>query len=78
MNNAMPVATTDPDIERQLRDRADHLSSRELAEFAHSLGVHPPGYAAGRVAPPLVLTWPPGADLDASGVLVWDMRLDED
>lgn len=73
----MPVATTDPEIEARLREQADELSSRELAEFARSLGVYPPGYADD-VNPPLVLNWPPGADPDSDGLLVWDMRPDED
>jgi hypothetical protein len=72
----MPLATTDPAIEARLRERADELSSQELAAFAHSLGVFPPGYSA-EVDPPLVMTWPAGSDLDAPGQLVWDLRDDE-
>jgi hypothetical protein len=71
------MATTDPEIEAQLRERADDLSSRELAELAHSLGVYPPGYGPD-IDPPLVLTWPPGADIESPGLLVWDLRGDED
>ncbi|GAA2301200.1 hypothetical protein GCM10009853_067010 [Glycomyces scopariae] len=73
----MPLATDDPEIEARLRERADELSSQELAGFAHSLGVYPPGYSDD-VDPPLVLTWPPGTDFDSPGLLVWDLRDDEE
>lgn len=73
----MPVATTDSALEARLRERADELSSRELTEFAHSLGLYPPGYGED-FDPPLVLTWPPGEDFDSEGLLVWDLRSDED
>lgn len=39
--------TNDPELEARLRE-GDMLSSRELAEYAHSLGLYPPGFEAGR------------------------------
>jgi hypothetical protein len=64
--------TNDPALEARLRERVDELSSRQLAEFAHSLGLYPPGFEEGR-NPPIALAWPAWMDDDADGVLVWDV-----
>lgn len=69
----MLEVTDDPDLEALLRDRIDLLSSRELAEYAHSLGLYPPGFGES-VDPPIALCWPPGMPNEADGVLVWDLR----
>lgn len=63
--------TDDPDLEARLRERVDSLSSRELAEYAHSLGLYPPGYTEG-LNPPIALAWPAWMSDDADGILVWD------
>lgn len=66
------LVTDAPELETLLRDRADRLSSRELAEYAHSLGLYPPpGFDEGK-NPPIALAWPAWMPDDADGVLVWD------
>jgi len=64
--------TDDPDLERQLRERIDDLGSREMAEFAHSLGLYPPGFGP-TMNPPIALAWFPDMDFDEDGVIVWDV-----
>ncbi|MEU5156518.1 hypothetical protein [Glycomyces sp. NPDC021274] len=64
--------TNNPELEARLRERVDTLSSRELAEYAHSLGLYPPGFEEGR-NPPIALAWPAWMPDDADGVLVWDI-----
>jgi hypothetical protein len=64
--------TDDPNLEELLRERVDRLSSRELAEYAHSLGLYPPGFDEGK-NPPIALAWPAWMPDDADGVLVWDI-----
>lgn len=77
MTTDMPVVTTDPELLAQLEARIDELSSTAMAEYARSLGLNPPGDTEG-VNPTVVLHYPPGADLNGPGQIVWDMRPDED
>jgi hypothetical protein len=69
--------TDDPRLEASLLERVDELSSRELADFAHSLGLFPPGYSES-TNPPIALVWPAGMDDDDEGVLMWDARDDDE
>lgn len=69
--------TDSPDLETRLRDQLDVLSSRQLAEYAHSLGLYPPGYDDGS-DPPIVLVWPPDMPDDADGIIMWDLAPDQD
>ncbi len=64
--------TDDAELELRLRERVDELTSRELAEYAHGLGLYPPGYTE-RMNPPIALVWPADMDDDDEGVLVWDV-----
>jgi|GEM_PF-2352028 len=64
--------TDDPEIDAELRERAETMSSRALAEYAHSLGLFPPGYGE-RMDPPIALAWPPGASFDDEGLIVWNI-----
>lgn len=64
--------TDDPDLEALLRERVDTMSSRNLAEYAHSLGLYPPGHDDGS-DPPIALAWPPHLADDVNGILVWDV-----
>lgn len=66
------IVTRDPELEAQLRARVDDVSSQALAEYAHSLGLYPPGYTEGS-NPPIALAWPPGVDYDDDGLLIWDV-----
>ncbi|MGH8876444.1 MAG: hypothetical protein ACRD0P_03745 [Stackebrandtia sp.] len=69
-----PVVTTDPQLLERLEARIDELTSRDMAAYARSLGLTPPGDGD----PPVVLHFPAGADLDGPGQIVWDMRPDEE
>lgn len=69
--------TDDPQLDAQLRDRLDDLTSRELAEYAHSLGLFPPNYGPG-MNPPIALVWLPDMEDDDEGVLMWDAVPDEE
>lgn len=77
MTTDMPVVTTDPELLAKLEAKIGQLGSQEVADYARSLGLTPPGDAEG-VNPPIILTWPPGADLSGPGLIVWDMSPDED
>ncbi|MGH8794281.1 MAG: hypothetical protein ACRDXX_16740 [Stackebrandtia sp.] len=66
------IVTHDPELEALLRDRADQMSSQELAEYAHTLGLYPSGYAQGS-NPPIAFAWPPDSDYDEPGLLIWDV-----
>ena len=63
--------TDDPELDAQLRERVDELTSRELADYAHGLGLFPPEFAQGK-NPPIALVWLPEMDDDDEGVLMWD------
>ncbi|CAM3461011.1 hypothetical protein STSO111631_20190 [Stackebrandtia soli] len=69
--------TDDPDLDALLWERVDALSSQALAEYAHSLGLFPPGYGP-TMNPPIALAWPPGTPDDGDGILVWDIGDDSD
>jgi phytoene dehydrogenase-like protein len=71
----MLLVTDDPELEALLRERMDELSSQELAEYAHSLGLHPPGFGE-NMNPPIALHWPAEWDDEEEGILVWDARGD--
>ena len=73
MTANMPLVTEDPELEAQLRERIDDLSSSEMAEYARSLGLTPPV----DVRAPVVLHWQAGADIESPGEIVWDLRPDE-
>lgn len=69
--------TDDPALDALLRERVETMSSRALAEYAHSLGLYPPGYGD-QMDPPIAVTWPPGTPFEADGVLVWDIGDDNE
>lgn len=61
--------TGDPALLDDLTARVDDLDSHELAEYAISRGLTPPGYVPGHYYS-IDLAWPPGAE-DSDGVLLW-------
>ena len=69
--------TDDPEIEARLRDRAEEMTSRELAEYAHSIGLYPPGFGPD-MNPPITLVWLPDMSYDEDGIPMWDAIPDED
>ncbi|THV41473.1 hypothetical protein [Glycomyces buryatensis] len=63
--------TEGPAIDAQLRQRhREGASSRELGEYATSLGLTPPLQDEQGAVPSVVFEFPPG---DTEGVLVWDV-----
>ena len=73
MTQSMPLVTDDPVLEARLRAHMDELGSHEMAEFARSLGLTPPGDRNAL----LVLHFPVDADVFSDdGRIVWDLRPD--
>lgn len=73
MTENMPLVTRDPALAAQLRAQIDELGSREMAEFARSLGLAPPSDRDALV----VLHFPADTDvLTDDGQIVWDLRPD--
>jgi len=65
--------TDDPELEAHLLELMEStMDSRALAEYAHSLGLYPPGYGP-TMDPPIALVWPPGTPDDGTGVIAWDI-----
>ena len=70
------IVTDDADLDAALKEKVDDLTSQELAEYAHSLGLYPPCYGP-TMNPPIALAWLPGMDYEEDGVLVWDIGEDD-
>ncbi|THV41818.1 hypothetical protein [Glycomyces buryatensis] len=64
--------TDDPEKLAYPHRRSDAgADSKELAEFAVTLGLTPPGRPAGGKLPLIAMVWPAG---EATGLLVWDIH----
>ncbi|MEV3934423.1 hypothetical protein AB0K52_00370 [Glycomyces sp. NPDC049804] len=66
------VVSSDPNIAAELRAKFEELGSDGLADYALSLGLHPPGYEAGQ-RHSIAEYAPPGHD--GPGYLVWSIGL---
>lgn len=67
------IVTEDAELTAQLWARFESLGSRGLAEYAHSLGLFPPGYREGH-QDSICEYGPPGHE--GRGFLVWESGLD--
>lgn len=70
--------TDDPEVEARLLELFETtMDSRALAEYAHSLGLYPPGYGP-TMDPPITLVWPQDTPDGGVGVIAWDVGDDDD
>ncbi|RRS00727.1 hypothetical protein [Glycomyces terrestris] len=70
-NEIANQVTSDPELDARLRRKhSEGAGSRELGEYAASLGLEAPVTAPSGSVPSVVFEFPPGS---ATGVLVWDV-----
>jgi hypothetical protein len=63
--------TDDPQQNRELLARYYELDTFTFAEYAHGLGLYPPGYEEGQ-RHSVSIYYPPDADPNSDGILIWD------